>query len=171
MSTLHDRHAAPMCAVTTFSTASRAHLRRAGPDGPGREQRGRTRAVEGERAARVTRRRRPGSTLGLAVTGGSFAASFGRKPYGRGGCRARHLGDRPLAVLAVSRCRAHQHHGQAVSVAPDAPIAGRMSQPQGRNAAHGPGWPVQPQRCFASRYAGRACGPRLTLESLPAQRA
>ena len=31
-----------------FSTASRAHLRRAGPDGPGREQRGRARAVERE---------------------------------------------------------------------------------------------------------------------------
>jgi hypothetical protein len=30
----------------TFYTASRAHLRRAGPDGPGRKQRGRTRAVE-----------------------------------------------------------------------------------------------------------------------------
>jgi hypothetical protein len=34
--------------VTTFFTASRAHLRRARPDGLGREQRGRTRAVERE---------------------------------------------------------------------------------------------------------------------------
>jgi hypothetical protein len=35
----------------------------------------------------------------------------------------------------------------------------------GRNAAHCPGWPLQPQRCFASRYAGRACGAPLTLET------
>jgi hypothetical protein len=31
--------------------------------------------------------------------------------------------------------------------------------------------PFQPQRCFASSYAGRAYGARLTPESLPAQRA
>ncbi len=33
-----------------------------------------------------------------------------------------------------------------------------MSQRPGRNAAHCPGRSLQPQRCFASRYAGRACG-------------
>jgi hypothetical protein len=67
--------------VQTFCTVSRAHLRRAGPDGPGREQRGRTRAVERERAARVTRRRRPGFTRGLAVTGRQlFAASLRARP-------------------------------------------------------------------------------------------
>jgi hypothetical protein len=38
------------------------------PDGPSREQRGRTRAVK-SRAARVTRRRQPGFTRGLAVAG------------------------------------------------------------------------------------------------------
>ena len=32
-----------------------------------------------------------------------------------------------------------------------------------RNAAHCPDWPLQPQRCFASRWAGRACGAPLTL--------
>jgi hypothetical protein len=36
---------------------------------------------------------------------------------------------------------------------------------RGRNAAHCPGWPLQPQRCFASRCAGRACGAPLTLET------
>lgn len=34
-----QRPAEPSGAVTSFYTASRAHLRRAGPDGPGREQR------------------------------------------------------------------------------------------------------------------------------------
>src|SRR6266566_4847761 len=53
--------------VTTFFAVSRAHLRRAAPDGPGREQRERARAAERERAARVTRRRRPRLTRGLAV--------------------------------------------------------------------------------------------------------
>jgi hypothetical protein len=37
-------------------------------------------------------------------------------------------GDRPPAVPAVSRCRARQHHGQAVNVTPIASVAGRMSQ-------------------------------------------
>ena len=40
-----------------------------------------------------------------------------------------------------------------------------MSQRRGRNAAHCPGWPLQPQRCFASRCAGRAYGAPLTLET------
>ena len=58
--------------VTTLFTASRAHLRRGGPDGPGREQRERARTVERERAARVTRRRRPGFTRVPPLRGGSF---------------------------------------------------------------------------------------------------
>jgi hypothetical protein len=40
-----------------------------------------------------------------------------------------------------------------------------MSQSPERNAAHCPGWPLQPQRCSASRCAGRACGAPLTLET------
>ena len=43
--------------------------------------------------------------------------------------------------------------------------AAKGSQAQGRNAAHCPGWPLQRQRCFASRCAGRACGAPLTLET------
>jgi hypothetical protein len=50
-------------------------------------------------------------------------------------------GDRPPAVLAVSRCRARQHHDQADDHAPDAPGAVKMSQRPGRNAAHCPGRP------------------------------
>ena len=48
---------------------------------------------------------------------------------------------------------------------PGAPEARKMSQPPGRNAAHCPAWPLQPQRCSASRCAGRACGAPLTLET------
>ena len=51
------------------SLSQGAHLRRAGPDGPDREQRGRGASSRGERAARVARRRRPGFTRGLAVAG------------------------------------------------------------------------------------------------------
>src|SRR5262249_5743872 len=40
-------------------------------------------------------------------------------------------GDRSPAVPTVSRCRARQHHGQTVTVTPDAPVAGRMSQRPG----------------------------------------
>ena len=65
-----------------FLYGFRAHLRRAGPDSPGREQRGRARAAE--------RNERPGrpAVMGRGYPGdspshrGSFAASFGRKPYG-----------------------------------------------------------------------------------------
>jgi hypothetical protein len=80
----------------------------------------------------VTRRRRPGFTLGVSpLPGGSVAASFGRKPYGAAAAAHGTPGDRPPAVPAVSRCRARQHHGQAVSITPDAPVAGRRSQRPG----------------------------------------
>jgi hypothetical protein len=105
-----------------------------------------------ERAARVTRRRRPGFTRGSRRCGAAaFAASFGRKPYGAAAAAHGTPGDRPPAVPAVSRCRARQHHGQAVAVAVDTPIAVKVSQLPGRNAAHCPGWPLRPQRCSASR--------------------
>ena len=114
----------------------------------------------------MTRRRRPGFTRGSRRCGAAaFAASFGRKPYGAAAAAHGTPGDRPPAVPAVSRCRARQHHGQAVTLAPGAPGAVKMSQRPGRNAAHCPGWPLQPQRCFASRCAGRACGAPLTLET------
>jgi hypothetical protein len=129
------------------------------------------RAVERGRAARVTRRRRLRFNRGLAVAGRQLRRVLRTQALRRGGCRARRPGDRPPAVPAVSRCRARQHHDQAVTLAPDAPIAMKMSQRPDRNAAHYPGWPLQPQRCFASRCAGRAYGAPLTLEPLPAQRA
>jgi hypothetical protein len=79
----------------------------------------------------VTRRRRPGFNRGLPLLGGSFAASFGREPYGAAAAAHSTPGDRPPAVPAVSRCRARQHHGQAVRVAPDAPVAVKMSPSPG----------------------------------------
>jgi hypothetical protein len=62
----------------------------------------------------------------------------------RGDCRTAPPGDRPPAVPAVPCCRAREHHGQAVNVAPSVP-AERMSQRAGRSAAHCPGWPLQRQ--------------------------
>ena len=69
----------------------------------------------------------------------AFAASFGRKPYGAATAAHGTPGDWPPAVPAVSRCRARQHHGQAVTLTPGAPVAVKMSQLPGRNAAHCPG--------------------------------
>jgi hypothetical protein len=60
---------APIRAVTSFSTVSRAHLRRAGPDGPAREQREADASSERESAARVTRRRWLRFTLGTRRCG------------------------------------------------------------------------------------------------------
>jgi len=133
--------------VTIFCMGfSRAHLRRAGPDGPGREQRGRTWAVEREERPGWPAVGGQGFTRGPSpVRGGSFRRVLRTQVLRRGGCRARHppVTGR-LRIPAVSRCRARQHHGQAVSVAPDGPITGKMSEPPGRNAAQCPGWPLQP---------------------------
>jgi hypothetical protein len=99
------------------------------------------------------------------LRGGSFfAASFGRKSYGAAAAAHGTPGDRPPAVLAVSRCRAHRHQDQAVKIATSTPRTVKMSQQADRNAAHCPGRPLQPQRCFASRCAGRASGAPFTLE-------
>ena len=100
-----------------------------------------------ERAARVTRRKRLRFNRGTRRCGAARFARVLRTQALRTRRRAAHgtPGDRPPAVPAVSRCRARQHHDQADSLAPGAPIAGRMSQPPGRNAAHCPGRPLQRQ--------------------------
>ena len=113
--------------------------------------------------ARVTRRRQPRFTRGSRRCGAAaFAASFGRKPYGRGGCRARLPGDRPPAVPALPpRSRAREQQDQAVNQAPGAPIAEKMSQPPGRNAAHCPGRPLQRQghpKLVSNRFAETSFG-------------
>ena len=95
----------------------------------------------------MTRRRRPGFTRGLAVAGRQLlAASFGRKSYGAaaaahgtpvtGRCGPRRI---PLPRSASTTTRPTR--SRQVRRSP-----GEMSQPPGRNAAHCPGWPLQPQR-------------------------
>ena len=101
---------------------------------PAVEQCGRRKRSRG-RTARVTRRRGPGVHPGSRRCGAAvFAASFGRKPYGAATAARGGPGDRPPAVPAVSRCRARQHHGQTVTLVPDAPIAMRCH----RNRAGAP---------------------------------
>src|SRR5262249_60428446 len=134
-------------AVTTFSTTSRAPLRRARPDGQGRGGRGRTRAVgEEERPGRpvVGGRGSPGVP---PLRGGSFAASFGREPYGAATAAHGTPGDRPPAVPAVSRCRADQHHHQDVTLA---------STPANRRENVTPIRPERPAQSGAAPPASRA---------------
>jgi hypothetical protein len=108
------------------------------------------------------------------LRGGSFRRVLRTQVLRRGGCRARHPGDRPPAVPAESRCRARQHHDQAVNVAPSAPGAMKMSQPAGRNAAHCPCRPLHPQghpkilsSCSAKTAPQKASsGPTLGARSL-----
>ena len=135
--------------------SSRAHLRRAGPDGPGREQRGRARAVEGKERPGWPAIGGRGSPGGLAVAGRPASPRpSDATPTDAAAGLARYPGDRTPAVPAVSRCRTRQHHGHTDDPAPDAPGTVKMSQPAGLPAAHCPGWPLQPQRCFASRWRG-----------------
>jgi hypothetical protein len=61
----------------------------------------------------------------LDVAGRQVAAPFGRKPYGAATAAHGNPGDRPPAVPAASRCRARQHHSQAVNVVAGGPIAWR----------------------------------------------
>ena len=127
-------------AVTTFSTVSRARLRRAGPDGPGREQPGRAQAVEKERAARVTRRRQLGFNLGSRRCG---AAAFRRALW----AEARQARRLPRTAPQVTgRCGPRR----IPLPRPPAPRPGRRAHARcadsredvtttGRNAAHCPG--------------------------------
>jgi hypothetical protein len=102
----------------------------------------------------VTRHRRPGFTRSRRCGAAAVAASFGRKPYGA--AAAAHgtpvtgrLRSPPYPAAAPASTTA-----RAVTLAPGAPTTARMSQRTGRNAAHYLGWPLQPQRCSASRWRG-----------------
>ena len=92
--------------MTTISTPSRAHLRRATPTaGTGyvswREQPGE------EQSGLVTGDKRQGSPGSRRCGAAAFAAPFGRKPYGATICRARLPRHRPQPGPAVTpRCRA-----------------------------------------------------------------
>ena len=114
----------------------------------------------------MTRRGRPGFTRGSRrCGGGSFRRVLRTQALRRGGCRARHPGDRPPAVPAVSRCRA------ASTTARPSPSR-RVRRSPGECHSHRAGTPrivrAGPSSLNgASRLAGagRACGAPLTLET------
>lgn len=99
------------------------------------------------------------------LRGGRFAASFGRKSYGAAATAYGAPGDRPPAVPAVSRCHARQHHDQTDNARAESAGSREDVAAGGRNAAHCPGEPLQPQTVLRSRCAGRTCGAPLTLET------
>ena len=106
----------------------------------------------------VTCRRRPRFNLGVSpLRGGSFSPRpLGGSPPGASTAAHGTPGNRPPAVPAVSRCRARQHHDQAVKVTPSALGAMKMSQRADRNAAHCPGRPLQRQghpKSVSNRFA------------------
>jgi hypothetical protein len=99
----------------------------------------------------MTGGRRPRVPGVSPLRGGSFAASFGRGPYVRGGCRARHPRHRPHPGPAATSPVPHGASWSGPSgIAPGARDAGRKVNSPGRNAAHCPGRPLRRQ--------GRACG-------------
>jgi drug/metabolite transporter (DMT)-like permease len=103
------------------------------------------------RAAEVTGRRQPGRPGSRRCGAAASLASFGRRPYGRGGCRTRLPRHWPPPVPAVTPPDAAPH-GQ---VRPSPSRQMRRSPREGhshrhRNAAHCPGRPLQRQRCSAS---------------------
>ena len=93
--------------VTSFSTASRAHLRRATPTaGTGNAS---WREQPGRESGRGTGDKRHGSPGSHRCGAAASVAPFGRKPCGATSCRARLPRHRPQWVPAVTpRCRATQ---------------------------------------------------------------
>jgi hypothetical protein len=69
------------------------------------------------------------------------AASFGRKPYGAAAAAHGTPGDGRLRSPPYPAAAPASITTRAVSLAPYASVAKRVSQPVGRNAAHCPGWP------------------------------
>ena len=99
----------------------------------------------------------------LRVRAGDVDEHPALPPYGATSCRARLPGTGPRAVPAVPpRCR------QTLSDRPTSRQASwcRAASHRAacRNAARGTRRPLQPQQCFTSRSARRACGALLTLE-------
>jgi hypothetical protein len=143
--------------VSNIYTAIKgAPTARRGLTAPGREQRERARAAEGKSGQGDPPQAAEAHPGVSPSRGGSYAASFGRKPYGAAAAAHGTPGDRPAAVPAVFRCRARQHHGWAVSFAPTAPEVVRRNSDRA-DAAHYPSRPLQPQR--------RASGAPLTPET------
>ena len=100
----------------------------------------------------------------------AFAAPFGRKPYGATSCRARLPRHRPQPVPAVTpRCRAHEQ-GQAVTLAPSAPIAVRKVTATGTGTPRivrvGPSSVKGTRRSFLTASQKGSSGPTLERRSL-----
>jgi len=116
-------------------------------------------------SGRVTRRRWPGFTRGLAVAGRqlsprpSDASPADAAAAAHGAPVAGRLRSPPYPAAAPASTTARP------SVSCQCAVTREDVTSTGRDAAHCPGWPLQPQRCFASRCAGRACGAPLTLET------
>ena len=124
----------------------------------------------GERAARVTRCRRPGFTRGLAVAGRQLSPRpSDASPTARRAAAHRAPGDRPPAVPAVSRCRARQLHGQAeasrrVRRSPGECHRHRAGTP--RIVRAGPSSVKGTPRSFLTASQKRSSGPALERRSL-----
>jgi hypothetical protein len=105
------------------------------------------------------------------LRGGSFRRAFRAEALRRGELPRTAASPAPAAVGPRRNVpdAAPREPDQAITLVPSATFAVQRSQPPGRNAAHCLGRSLQPQRCFASRFAGRAYGAPFTLEPLPAQ--
>jgi hypothetical protein len=122
------------------------------------------RATGGEQNGRVTSDKRQGSPGVSPSLGGSFRRALRAEALRRdelprmaapAPARNRSPPSRPDAVP--------HEQGQAVTLAPSAPIAVERSQPPGRNAAHCPGRPLQRQghpKILSNRFAERIFGTR-----------
>ena len=97
----------------------------------------------------ASRRDKPGSD-----TARETIRKISFKPTSRRSSHLRSGQDRPGAYRTLQRALQGLCPGGA-----------GFRHPQERNAAHCPGRSLQPQRCFASRCAGRAYGALLTLET------
>ena len=134
------------------------------------------RTTGGEQGGRVTGDKRQGLPGVSPLQGGSFAAPFGRKPYGATSCPARLPRHRPQPVPAVTPPM--PRHTSRAGPSARAKCANRRakgSQPPGRNAAHCPGRPLQrkgTRRSFLTAPQKRSSGPTLERRRpLPTQRA
>ena len=111
--------------MTTFSTASRAHLRRAGPDGPGRAREAGREQSRGGVSDQGDPSRWPGFTPGLSpLRGGSFSPRpSDASPTARRAAAHGYPGDRPPSSPPYPAA-APASPGQAVNIAPGEPGAG-----------------------------------------------
>jgi hypothetical protein len=131
-----------------FSTASRAHLRRATPTAG---------------TGHVSWREQPGEERSGLVTGDKWQGSPGVSPL-RGGPDTAGAGPRRHGPMSCHTSRARPSCSRRVRRSPY-----ERSQPPGRNAAHCPGRPLQRQRhprSFLTASQKGSSGPTLERRSL-----